>query len=447
MKNFKLKIILRAALLTINLFICCFMFFHNYVFVSVGLAALTCYQVWLLIKFVERTNRDLASFLRFINYSDFTYNINYDDFGDSFSELSDEFNKILNKFKQARSEKEETLKYLETVIQHVGVGLISFDSKGDIGFVNRAARQLLNLHGIKNISSLDNISPDFSSFIYKLIPGQKAIYKITGSDEIIHLLLYAADFRMKNQLHKLVALQNIYPELEEKEIEAWQRLIRVLTHEIMNSITPISSLASTVNKLLMANSGASASYDAETVDDIKSAVSAIQKRSEGLITFVDKYRSLTKIPKPDFKIFKVIQIVERIKTLFDSALPEHNIKFIAEVNPVYLELTGDSDLIEQVLINLLNNAVQSIAGAGMKEGIVSLIAQIDNRGRAIIKITDNGPGIAEGIIDKIFIPFFSAKKEGSGIGLSLSKQIMRAHGGTIGVRSIPGKETVFTLRF
>jgi Signal transduction histidine kinase involved in nitrogen fixation and metabolism regulation len=447
MKNFNLNISVRIILITLTIFAAVYIFVAGNILASVCLTCLVVYQVMILIRYAEKANYELANFLKYINYSDFTCNLDYEKLGHSFKDLSVEFNKIFEKFKQARSEKEESLRYLETVIQHVGVGLISFDSKGDIGFINRAAKKLLTLKGIKNISSLDRTVPGFSQTLFSLPSGKKAAVKITETDEIIQLLLYATDFRMKGMAYKLVALQNIHPELEEKEIEAWQKLIRVLTHEIMNSVTPISSLASTVNNLLQQNEKNTGLTETETLEDIKTAVGTIQKRSEGLINFVEKYRSLTKIPKPDFKVFKASQLFERIKTLIDSALPARQISLATSVEPPHLELTADPDLIEQVLINLLNNAIQSITNAGMKTGLITLSAQIDDRGRALIKVSDNGPGISPDIQDKIFIPFFTTKKEGSGIGLSLSQQIMRSHSGTLGVTSTGAKGTVFTLRF
>jgi len=245
---------------------------------------------------------------------------------------------------------------------------------------------------------------------------------------------------MREQTYRLVAMQNIQSEIEETEIEAWQKIISVLTHEIMNSITPISSLSSTLKTIL----NEMKEPNAETIEDISSAVNTIKKRSEGLMSFVDKYRSITKIPKPNRHNFSVTSLFKRIEILMDSALDGKDIKFSFEINPINLEMNGDSDLIEQVLINMLNNAIQSLSET--KNGIISLSAYIDSNSRAILKISDNGAGILEENIERVFVPFFTTKKEGSGIGLSLSQQIIRAHGGRIHVTSKPNEETVFTIR-
>ena len=248
---------------------------------------------------------------------------------------------------------------------------------------------------------------------------------------------------MRNKLFKIISLQNIHSELEDKEIDAWQKLIRVLTHEIMNSVTPISSLSGTINTMLTKNSNEI--LNEEQISDINSAVSTIHKRSEGLIHFVNDYRSLTKIPKPNFQIVKINEIFERINELFESDFKEKDIKFNRRANPETLEVTCDPELIEQVLINLVVNAKQALVGT--KDPEINLYAGVDTRGKFIMKVTDNGKGLTEDVIDKIFIPFFSTKKEGSGIGLSLSKQIIKNHNGTISVKSSPNKETAFIIKF
>jgi len=397
-------------------------------------------EIVFLIKYVDNTNTELANFLESINYSDFTLHYDYSNLGKSFEKISIQFNKVLEKFKETRSEKEESLKYLQTVIQHIGVGLLSFDSKGEVEFINRAFKNILKINSLKNISSLNNISPNLGEFIRDMSVRKKVNYKLISSGETTQLLINAIDFRMRGQLFRLVALQNIQSEIEETEIEAWQKIIRVLTHEIMNSITPISSLASTLKSLL----DEMKEPNEETIEDLSSAVNTIKKRSEGLMSFVDKYRSITKIPKPNRQNFSVAALFKRIKILMDSALVGKNIQFQNEVNPINLEINADSDLIEQVLINMLNNAIQSLSETN--NGSITLSSYIDNNSHAVLKISDNGAGISEENMERIFVPFYTTKKEGSGIGLSLSQQIIRAHGGRIHVTSKPNEETVFTIK-
>ena len=231
-------------------------------------------------------------------------------------------------------------------------------------------------------------------------------------------------------------------------MEAWQQLIRVLTQKIMNSITPISSLASTVNEMLTSSHPAEDHPKVPTPDlirDIRGAVQTIEKRSQGLLHFVDAYRSLTKIPPPKFQIVSVKELFGQVEQLMRQRFEENRIAFIPWLEPESLELTADPGLIEQILINLILNAAEALQGSSQPR--IALSAYIGERGRVTIEVTDNGPGIPKEVQDKIFVPFFTTKPNGSGIGLSLSRQIMRLHGGIIHLSSEPEKQTTFTLRF
>jgi two-component system nitrogen regulation sensor histidine kinase NtrY len=445
MKNFRVNLIARILVLTAAIAGMLYLYVERaQLFLFLAFALITVYQIISLIKYVDRTNRELKNFLESIRYADFLHTVRLGKMGGSFNELSDEFTNVLEKFKQLRNEREESLRYLETVVQHVGVGLIVFDASGNVDLINRSAKRLFGLQNIKNINVLNNLSPNLGNYLLQLPDNKKKVYRLSIKDETIQLLLYATGFGMRDQIYKLVAIQNILPELEEKEIEAYQKLIRVLTHEIMNSVTPISSLASTVGNMLSSLQKTEVEINNEILEDISSAISTIQKRSEGLIYFVDKYRSLTKIPKPTVQVVKASELFQRIHTLMETAINGKGLVFSIDIEPKDLELATDPDLLEQVLINILNNAIQSLATA--KDGKVSLWAQIDELGRACIRISDNGPGIPEELLEKIFIPFFSTKKDGSGIGLSISQQIVRTLGGTISISSQPNQETVFTIR-
>jgi two-component system nitrogen regulation sensor histidine kinase NtrY len=281
-----------------------------------------------------------------------------------------------------------------------------------------------------------------------LKPKEKAQIRVEDNNELLQLALYATEFKLRDRAYKLVSIQNIYTELEEKEIDAWQKLIRVLTHEIMNSITPISSLASTINELIKDSPNLMSdkkTKDGETLTDICDAAQTIQKRSEGLLHFVDAYRSLTLIQKPKFSIFPIKELFDRASKLIQINLKDKNIELEIKIEPQSLELAADPELIEQALINLLINSLHAVEGR--KNAKIILQARLDGRSRIIIQVTDNGSGISKDNIDKVFIPFYSTKEIGSGVGLSLSRQIMRLHNGTISVQSKPKVETTITLRF
>lgn len=440
-KNFTFNILIRVFFLSCGMAMFIYLLLNTELYATlIVVFVFTFFTLYSLIHYVSITNRQVSRFLSSVKHSDFSQLFVNRAVGSSFEDLNTAFNDVIQKFLTTRTEKEENYRFLQTVIQHVGVGLISFNSRGEVEFINNAAKRLFNVNHLQNIFTLNNVQSGLPEKLLNLTSGEKTTVKIINDNDITQLIVYATEFKQRDQNYKLVSFQNIETELEEKEMEAWQKLIRVLTHEIMNSITPISSLAGTVNSILSDNP----KFDDAVVEDLKAAITTIRKRSEGLIHFVDNYRSLTKVPKPDFKIFQLKELFRNIEKLMLSELKTKGILFTMNVEPETLELTADSEQIEQVIINLIVNAVFVLEGRDNPK--ISLTANLDEKGKVLIKVTDNGPGIPEEAIDKIFIPFFSTKKSGSGVGLSLSRQIMRSHGGNIRVNSKEG-ETVFTLRF
>ncbi|HVO74212.1 MAG TPA: ATP-binding protein [Ignavibacteriaceae bacterium] len=452
MKNFRINLIIRILILVLSILVFFYTYFNTgFVATLIILALLIIYLVISTIRYIDETNKELSRFLHSIKYSDFSQTFIKQKLGSSFKELNNSFNEVMSEFQKTRAEKEEHYRFVQTVIQHIGVGLISFNQDGKVEFINNAAKKIFKIPHLNNIETLNSVSPGLAGKFLKIKTGEKNTIKIIDEEEIIQLIVFATEFKMRNQRYTLLSLQNIQYELEEKEMEAWQKLIRVLTHEIMNSVTPISSLAGTVHEMIdpafngKINSGSEPALDTETVNDIKVAVDTIKKRSEGLIHFVDDYRSLTSLPEPVFQIVLIKDLFGRIRRLMENDLKTNNIKLVISIEPEKLELTADSELIEQVLINLIVNSIYFLKG--IENPQIKLSGQIDERGKTVIKVSDNGPGISEELMDKIFIPFFSTKKGGSGIGLSLSRQIMRSHGGSIHISSKPFAETTFTLKF
>ena len=453
-KRFRINLILRILLLCLAVFLFFFLLFRTQLFAALFITGIVIiYLVYSTIQYVETTNRDLARFFNSIKYGDFTQSFKDNSMGASFTSLRNTFTEVANAFRKTRTEKEEHYRYLQTIVQHVGIGLLAFTPDGEVELMNNALKRLLKLSHLKNIQSLESISQDLVHTLFRLKPREKALVKVEKSNEALHLALFATEFKLRGQVFSLVSFQNIHSEIEETEIMAWQKIIRVLTHEIMNSITPIASLASTINELikhsyketLLAKNDKDYPDNEEILEDIHQALQTIQKRSKGLMHFVDAYRNYTLTPKPKFHFFPIQELFSRVERLMQANLRDKNIKFRVYIEPEGLELTADPELIEQVLINLLLNALQSLEKE--KDGKIDLRSFLDSQGRVIIQIKDNGPGIQAENLDKIFIPFFSTKESGSGIGLSLSRQIMRAHNGTMSVQSKPGQETVFSLRF
>ncbi len=451
-RHFRIQVTLRVLFLGATMLAVVLLFTLTTSYVAGGIVALTLVmQLTSLLRYVERTNHDLSRLLRSIRYSDFSQSFAAQGRGKAFRELGDAFREVMDTFRKARAEKEESYRYLETVMQHVGVGLISFKTDGTVGLINTAAKRLLRMPHLKHIGALEMLSPELVRTLVRLRSGENALVKVVDEDELLHLAIYATEFRMREESYKLVSIQNIQSELEEAEVEAWQKLTRVLTHEIMNSVAPIASLASTANTLLeetkAMENGAPADPTewTETIGDVRGAVRTIERRSQGLLNFVQSYRRLTRVPKPNFEILSVRQLFGDIEELMRPEMEARDVRFVVRVDPETLDLTADPHLIDQVLLNLVKNALQSVEGTPKAE--VRLEAAIGPRGRIVMQVIDNGPGIVEEAMDKIFIPFFSTKKDGSGIGLSLSREIMRQHGGTLTAASRPGLRTVFTLRF
>lgn len=447
MRHFRTQCILRVLGIAATLAVALYLAVGRASYLAAVLLALfAAYQVARLIHYVDRTNREVSRFLQSIRYDDFSQSFPSGGRGASFEELSKAISEVMNDFREERARTEESRRYLHTVIQHVGIALISYRQDGSVGLINNAAKKLLHVTHLHNIEAISTFSPALADALARLQAGDRTLVQVVDGDDLLQLIVYATEFKLRGELYRLVSIQNIQSELENKEIEAWQKLTRVLTHEIMNSITPIASLASTANELLQEMDSTGEGTEAgEALRDVRGAVHTIERRSRSLLTFVNAYRSLTRIPMPNFSIFPIDDLFETVILLLRANMTDGSVKLSYDVDPPGLDLTADRQLVEQVVINLGKNALEAVAG---REGAeVRLSARIDERGRTIIQVTDNGPGIVEEALGKIFIPFYTTKKEGSGIGLSLSRQIMRQHGGTLTVHSVPEKETVFTLRF
>jgi len=448
-RKFKVVAIFRILLLAATIFLFFFSLTTRYHITSVIVGAIIVYEVYSLIRFVDKTNRDLASFLESIRFSEFTRSFQVEGMGSSFDELNKAFNAVIKDFQTVRSEKEEHYHYLQSIVQNIDVSIIAFQKNGNVEMINKAAKRLFQINNLKNVTALEPLSTELVNTLLNIKPGENPLVKVQDEDDILQLAINASEFKIHDKLIILATIKNIQSVLEEQETEAWQKLIRVLTHEIMNSITPIASLSSTLDIMLKGisseNQNSSIKMDLTTVDEIQQALQTINKRSTGLLHFVNTYRNLTRIPKPNFKITKVKDLFKNILLLMDEEIKRTEIAFDVSIEPEDLEVSADEELIEQVLINLIKNSIHALEGR--KEGRIIMKAILNKRGRVIMQVIDNGQGIIKEVLDKVFIPFFTTKQRGSGIGLSLSRQILRLHGGTISAYSEPEKETVFTLTF
>lgn len=448
-KKFRLQVVLRILLIIITLLLI-FSFYQEpaYRISTIILSVLFVAQVIFLIRYTEQTNRKLARFFSSIRNADFMGAFVDDGLGKSFDELNREFNEVIDAFKKTKTEKEENFNYLLTVIQHVSIGVMVYTRKGKVDVYNNAVKSLLQVKHLRNIMQLADISEELSTTLLEARAGEKKLVKIFVGNELLQLSIHSTEFLMHGEKYLLVSLQDIHPELEQKEVESWQMLIRVLTHEIMNSITPISSLASTVQDILkefQKEKKYLSEEEAEDLENITSAISTIERRSKGLLNFVELYRNLTRIPKPHFRYFPVADLFQRTLELMEPKFEKLDIQVSTKIFPGDLKLLADPDLVDQVLINLLLNAIDAVKETQIRE--ISLTASVNLNNRTLIEVTDTGVGISQDAMDKIFMPFFTSKKSGSGIGLSLSRQIMQMHKGSLSVRSAPGKGASFILVF
>ena len=400
-------------------------------------------QIFLIIKYIEQTNRKLSRFFDNIKYNDFTSSFVSENTGESFIQLNESFNHVITQFQKTRAEKEEHFNQLQTIIQHISIGILTYRKDGTIDIYNNVVKKIFKINNFKKIQDLSIIEEKLPNIFLNLQQNDSRLIKLFLDDELLQLSVQATEFKKKGEEYLLVSVKNIHSELEHKEIESWQKLIRVLTHEIMNSITPISSLASTVNEMLPENN--TTKVDSEDLEDMHYALNTIDRRSKGLLNFVEIYRDLTRIPKPVFSEVVVKDLLFESKLMLLHKFKTNQLKISIETMPEEISIAADQSLIEQVLINVLINAFHALKEQADPQVIISARYNINER--VIIEIADNGTGIKADLMDKIFMPFFTSKKEGSGIGLSLSRQIMHLHKGNIFAKSIEGKGSVFTLVF
>lgn len=354
-------------------------------------------------------------------------------------------NDSLQRIRLAREEKDSEHQFFKNIVQHIGIGILTFQRDGTIQIINTAARKLLRLQRAEKMDDLRAVSPALVESILALKTGGRELISLKNGDDAIQLAVYAIELTLRNKEVKLISMSNIQSELEEKEMEAWQNLVRVLTHEIMNSVTPISSLAGMVESDLSEHMRRQEHIRVEALPDLHLSLQTISKRSSGLIAFVREFRNLTHVQKPRIGPVDVKNLLEEMVVLHKKELADKGIQARVQVSPDQLSISADKAMIEQVLINLIKNAIQAFEEQPEKK--IELRGSTDERGSGLISVSDNGPGIEPEALEKIFIPFYSTKKAGSGIGLSLSKQIMRMHEGRITVRSETGRGTEFVLRF
>jgi two-component system, NtrC family, nitrogen regulation sensor histidine kinase NtrY len=447
LKRFTYMVIFRVLFIVGNALLIAFIFGDRRLFFSqIILVILLLIQVWELIRFVTHTNREITRFFYAIKHSDFSITFRKERLGQSFRDLQESMMEILQSYKQVKIEKEGQFHFLQMIVNQLHIGIIAMDQHNSITLINPTAEKMVGIAGLKNWKLLDTQNPSLVKEIEMLGDNGRKLIEIRNPPEIKFVSVDVRTMLILDQPVKLITLQDINSEIEQKEIEAWHKLIRILTHEIMNSVTPIASLTETMQGMLTDKQGMQKTIQDitnDTISDIRFALHTIHKRTDGLLHFVENYRKLTKVPKPILEKVNIKAFLENIHTLMSHELRQENITLTVEVDKE-LVLLIDPVLIEQVMINLITNSVHALDA--QEQPRVALRASITEQ-HSIISIHDNGKGIPTKELTEIFIPFFTTKKDGSGIGLSLSKQIMSLHNGSIRVQSQPGAGTTFFLHF
>ena len=543
-KSFTAGVVLRLLVLLVLLCGLAYTLVQAYYVITATLLVPTAFMLYALLRYLTNSNRKLTRFLQSIQYADFSSGFTADDkLGSSFKQLNQTMNQVLEAFRQSRGDTQEALSFLNTIVQHINTGLISFVSTavwaryaakdtpeilealdgigGQVNLFNNAAKRLLGLNQLQNVHHLQEVHPELYEQIVSLAPGRTATLRMEAD---VFLSINAIGIKLGGVPYTLVALQNIHSEIQQNETVAWQNLTRVLRHEIMNSVAPIHSLSGTMEDILnedaqpVRSAGSSVKdsagglagggdveggngdvnnglvgsdevsapthymLDGETMGDLKEGLQTIGSRTKALIRFVDVYRSFISIPQPKFERFAVKGLLERVHKLMEQNVSQAGIRLVYNLENEEMTLMADASLVENVLINLVKNAIEALQSQQQEHGLgkagpagpavpvpppvlgpeglkgqggalevggqISLYAWQDTVANQVcVRVTDNGPGILAEALERVFIPFFSTKPTGSGIGLALSRQIMQLHHGTIAVTSQEGHGTEFVLRF
>lgn len=410
-------------------------------FLSVGILTIN------LISYLNVTNKKIRYFFDSVKNDESNLTFPVEEKNLTVREIYKSMNRVNQQIQQLKIENRNQEQYFRTLIEHLAIGIITYDNKGFILHSNSSAKKLLTTEVLTHIKQIERTDQRLYQTIKSIKPFERRLVPISTERGEIQLALKAASFRTNDDELVILSVQDIKNELDEKEVESWMKLIRILMHEIMNSITPITSLSESISNIYT-DEGKPVSPDAVTSRSISTTLqglNVIKEQGRGLMSFVESYRKLTRVPEPDKQLFKAAELIDRVKVLYNSLERSNRVELSFSLNDPDLEIYADKNLISQVLINLVKNALES--NADNQGGKIRIVAGKDINHHPEICVIDNGPGIPEENLNEIFVPFFTTRQNGSGIGLSISRQIMRVHGGNLKARSVPGKETVFCLSF
>jgi two-component system, NtrC family, nitrogen regulation sensor histidine kinase NtrY len=444
-KRYEWRLFIRIVLLFAVLFAEAWLILKGYYLYAAVLCSVLVIQFYDLYRLLKKAQDEVREFAESVHYRDFSRYFNVKTAPAELQPLREGFNEINTTFKVISREKETQYVYLQKILELVDTGIISYNvGSGEIAWMNESFKKMMGIPYLKTIHSLQKRDEQLYKEVITIKTGESKIAKATTERSSFKVLLSATAFQTDEQIFKLIAFQNVSEALDETEAEAWRKLLSVMTHEIMNSVAPISSLADTLKNRLI-ESTLHLQNNEGSVDDLELGIDTIKRRSEGLLKFAETYRNLNKITTLNVKKILVRDLFENLNQLMQPTLEQKKIELDIILKDPAITLEADTNLIEQVLINLLVNAIEAVKEK--EQPVITLSAQVNSNNKTVIRVSDNGTGMPAEVLDKIFIPFFSTRKTGSGIGLSLCKQIMLLHKGSIQVQSKEGEGSAFVLVF
>lgn len=446
-KNLYISIIFRVVILTATSIIFSFFILKNQWDYAIYIGILIFIQTIIFVNFLNKVNRKIAYFFNAIQNEDSSVHFPEKINNKSIRELNKSLNRVNSLIQKVKIENLNQEQYYQTILENASIGIITLNEKGHIILANATAKKLLNYEHLTHIDQLKRVDQKLFTLISKLKPFEQKLIQLVNERESTELTIKASPIIIDGESLLLILIQNIRNELDSKEADSWMRLIQVLTHEIMNTIAPITSLSDTLSGYLKKEDRiiSPSEIDNDTIENAVKGLEVINNQGNDLINFVSSYRSLTKIPIPDKKSILLSTLFEKVRILVSQEKGFNKIRFELKVSSKSLEVYADEKQLIQVLVNLTKNAIQSLNSTS--NGRITIQGEKNNTGNIIISVNDNGSGITSDLLDQIFIPFFTTRDQGTGIGLSLSKQIMRVHGGTLKVKSTPNEKTVFILEF
>jgi len=400
-----------------------------------------------LCRYVSRTNREVARFLEAARYADYSQRFSFEHDGSDFPELGRAFTDILRRMHERGTDQESEMRRSRALIEHIPVPLMTLHADESITLQNNAARRLFGAEHVTKLKDLRKFGFGFSESVASAVPGMRQLVTFSVEGIEYKLTLATTELIISGKSERLISLQDIQSELDATQAEAWEDLVRVLTHEIMNSITPVTSLAKTAADVVhdVLDKVRAGEPVEDDIEDLRDAIETVARRSDSLVQFVDSYRQITRLAPPEKKRVRLADLFETVVRLARAECPRDDVEFSIGVHPSELDVYADRDLLEPVLINLLRNAWQ--AQEDTEAPVVRLTGRLNRRNNVVIDVADNGAGIPANLAAKIFVPFFTTRESGSGVGLALARQVMIAHGGFIRAGSNDGGGALFSLTF